>query len=181
MAQNKVTGYVTALQQLALPRWADLPAFPLYAEQAADVVNQAFAPFAFAPVTTSDIMYWVKQKIVPEAGKKKFDRNGIGHIIVTAFFSEVYPLADVKTGIGLVSADHLPQAYDFFVLTTLNMVHRYATNFQQDVVIPGQTAAAVSAMAVPTAQLAINSVVQKAIVHHALDDLRSNPESQGQV
>lgn len=178
MADNTVTSYVTGLQQLALPRWTDLPAFSLYAEQAADIANQVLAPFAFAPVTTSDINYWVKQKIVSEAGKKKFDQTGIAKILVTAFLTEVYPLADIRTGLALVPAEQTAQAYDFFVLTTMNTVHRYATNFQQDVVIPGQTAAAVQAMAAPTAQLAIMSVVQKAIVHHALAALAAPAAGQ---
>ncbi|KRM28418.1 hypothetical protein FC91_GL001882 [Schleiferilactobacillus harbinensis DSM 16991] len=169
---------MTGLQQLALPRWTDLPAFSLYAEQAADIANQALAPFAFAPVTTSDINYWVKQKIVSEAGKKKFDQTGIAKILVTAFLTEVYPLADIRTGLALVLAEQTAQAYDFFVLTTMNTVHRYATNFQQDVVIPGQTAAAVQAMAAPMAQLAIMSVVQKAIVHHALAALAAPAAGQ---
>jgi hypothetical protein len=169
LAQSAVTTYITQLQQLAIPRWADLPAFPVYAEQAADIVNKAFAPFGFAAVTTSDINYWVKQKVVTEASKKKFDQKGIAAIMAIAFFSEVYPLSDIHAGVTLLSKPaEAARIYDFFVLTTLNNVHRYATNFQQDFVIPGQTEGQIVAMSAPIIQIAVLSVIQKAIVHHAL-------------
>lgn len=54
--------YLKSLQQVQLPRWADLPQFDLYMDQVVQYVNELLAPLDLGELTATMVNNYVKKK-----------------------------------------------------------------------------------------------------------------------
>ncbi|WP_263849531.1 DUF1836 domain-containing protein [Lacticaseibacillus camelliae] len=76
--------YLKSLQQVQLPRWADLPQFDLYMDQVVQYVNELLAPLDLGELTATMVNNYVKkrrdhaadqEKVQPGAGRQHFDHR----------------------------------------------------------------------------------------------------------
>lgn len=158
--------YLTDLQQVNLPKFADLPQFDLYMDQVIGLVNDYIKPLNIDPITSSMINNYVKHKVIQAPVKKKYTNYQLANILVIALLKNVFTLDEIQRGIQLqVNATSSQQAYDTFItklLDTLHIVPNQATMMIKDV--------AQNDTDTPMAMinLACNVIVQKLLVEQML-------------
>lgn len=108
-----------AVQDLHLPRYADLPDMGLYLEQVVRYVNR-YIP---NPVTSSMVSNYVKQKIIPGPIKKTYGAESIAYLIFVGYIKTVARLEDIRLLMGIQKNSYeLPRAYNYFCDETENLV-----------------------------------------------------------
>lgn len=106
------------LNELKLPRWADLPVFGIYRDQLLSIVNDAVMPLFEAKepiVTASMINNYVKWEMMPKPEKKKYGREHIAFAIVISALKPVLSISEIKDGVLLqCSINGVESAYEVF-------------------------------------------------------------------
>lgn len=89
-----------AARTFRLPRYAELPAMPLYRDQVATYVEQLFAPLATCSdgpwITASMVNNYVKHGLIPAPVKKQYGRPQLARLIVICIFKQFLPMAAIE-------------------------------------------------------------------------------------
>ena len=114
------------LAQFHIPRYRELPDFGLRLEQVARYVSR-YVP---APVTSSMVSNYVKQKIIPGPKKKSYGVESIAYLIIVSYLKNTVSLDDVRFLLG-VQQDSYPlgHAYDYFCEELEDLI-RFVTGVQ---------------------------------------------------
>lgn len=85
------------IKNFHIPRWEELPDFPLYIEQVVNYIESKLGKFSFDEkmITSSMINNYVKHGIVKAPVKKKYDRDQIAYFIVICILKKSYSLEEV--------------------------------------------------------------------------------------
>ena len=85
------------IKNFLIPRWEELPDFPLYIEQVVNYIESKLGKFSFDEkmITSSMINNYVKHGIVKAPVKKKYDRDQIAYFIVICILKKSYSLEEV--------------------------------------------------------------------------------------
>lgn len=103
---------------IKLPRWDDLPDFPLYIDQVVNYIETKLEPLSFNNekiITSSMINNYVKHEIVSKPVKKKYDRDQIAYFIVICILKQSFSLEEV-TKLIQIQIDEAPldRSYNYF-------------------------------------------------------------------
>ena len=149
--ENDFQAWLTKIQALKLPQWADFPDFDNYMEQLINLVNQYLAPLELDPVTPAMINNYVKHKVMFKPVKKRYQREHLAAAITLTLLKTVFPLDMIRSGFnGELNVLSAQAAYDRFAanfttqLQTLDLAQStplpFTKNFEWDEAIQ-QTAA----------------------------------------
>lgn len=165
---TKFNDYLTKLQNINLPKFADLPQFDLYMDQVIGLVNQYIAPLGIDSITSSMINNYVKHKVIHAPIKKKYTRYQLANILIIAIAKNVFTLDEIQKGIyDLLATDDAATAYDAFITTFLDTLHGVNSNLEEQIItqqinIKNNNTVMIS--------LACNSIVQKLLVEQLINE-----------
>lgn len=101
-----------------LPRWEELPDFPLYIDQVVGYIETKLAPLSFNNekiITNSMINNYVKHSIVSKPIKKKYDREHLAYFIVICILKQSFSLEEVNKLIQIqINEAPLNRSYNYF-------------------------------------------------------------------
>lgn len=113
--ENDFQAWLTKIQALKLPQWADFPDFDIYMEQLINLVNQYLAPLELDPVTPAMINNYVKHKVMFKPVKKRYQREHLAAAITLTLLKTVFPLDMIRSGFnGELNVLSAQAAYDRF-------------------------------------------------------------------
>lgn len=166
MAEDEVySAYLKALQQVQLPRWADLPQFDLYMDQVVQYVNELIAPLDLGELTATMINNYVKKGVITPPTKKKYRRGQIANILIIAILKSVFSLDEIAAGIDYqLQGREKEQAFDAFIMGFASAIQQANTNFAGGVLINKVTKEDTVKVQSAMVSLAINAVLQKMLV-----------------
>lgn len=130
-----------AVKSFHCPRWAELPALPLYMDQVMIVLQDALGIFAEegeAVATPTMINNYVKQKIVPPPERKKYSKSHVATLIVISIFKKVLSMAEIREIVEvLVDETDMETAYNLFCerLEQL-LIHAFAEESRYIEIVP---------------------------------------------
>ncbi|MDL2235614.1 DUF1836 domain-containing protein [Christensenellaceae bacterium OttesenSCG-928-L17] len=109
---------IDAAQGYRCPRYAELPAIPLYMDQVMLVLEEALQPFAEGEervVTPTMINNYVKQKFIDPPEKKKYMRDHLAALIVVSILKKVLSMQEINGIISMMLGElGIQKAYDMF-------------------------------------------------------------------
>lgn len=102
-----------------LPKWDDLPDFPIYCDQMLQIVTEKTAFIQNGDekhITKSMVNNYVKWGMMPKPVKKKYEKIHVVYIIVITILKQILPITKIKDGIQLqiVLLGDEKAAYDSF-------------------------------------------------------------------
>ncbi|MEG2937466.1 MAG: DUF1836 domain-containing protein, partial [Vagococcus sp.] len=96
MSTEKLTkNWETALLQVTLPRWDELPDMDIYMDQLVKYVDKYTYGLQLEhtkKLTPSMINNYVKLKLVPKPYKKKYSKNHLARIIVITVLKQAFEI-----------------------------------------------------------------------------------------
>lgn len=166
MAEDEVySAYLKTLQQVQLPRWADLPQFDLYMDQVVQYVNELLAPLDLGELTATMVNNYVKKGVITPPTKKKYNRGQVANILIIAILKSVFSLDEIAAGIDYqLQGREKQQAFDTFILNFAGALQQANTNFAGGVLINKVTKEDTIKVQSAMVSLAINAVLQKMLV-----------------
>ena len=106
------------LKQLHIPRWEELPDFPLYIDQVVNYIESKIGQFSFDDeklITSSMINNYVKHGIVKSPTKKKYDKDQVAYFIVICILKKSYSLEEVAKLLQVqMKESPLDLSYNYF-------------------------------------------------------------------
>ncbi len=106
------------VKNLHLPRWDELPDFPLYIDQVVNYIENKLDILSFNDekiITNSMINNYVKNGIVNPPIKKKYERIHLAYFIVVCILKRSYSLDEISELIKIQIQDFpTDQSYDYF-------------------------------------------------------------------
>lgn len=106
------------INELHLPRWDELPDFPLYIDQVVNYIESKLSILSFNNekiITNSMINNYVKNGIVKPPIKKKYERIHIAYFIVVCILKKSYSLDEISQLIQIQINDFpTDQSYNYF-------------------------------------------------------------------
>lgn len=100
------------------PRWAQLPALPLYMDQVIMLLQAAVEPFSDEKervLTASMVNNYVKQGLIPAPEKKRYTSDHVARLVMVTVLKRVLPMAEISQTIQvLVDAYGMEEGYDLF-------------------------------------------------------------------
>ena len=128
-SENKNAAELSAVKEFQLPRYAELPNFGLYLEQALKVINEALSPVISEPITKPMMNNYVKNGVVPAAQQKRYYRDSLCYALVMGALKPVFTVEQVGEFFCIQRETYPIQvAYDFFCTEYENALHA-AFNF----------------------------------------------------
>ena len=110
--------YVIGMNEFHVPRYEELPDFPIFIEQLIGIIEAKLAPFFFDEekiITKAMINNYVKQGIVRAPEKKKYDRDQIVYIIIICILKKSFTLDEISLIINtVVNYIDLVTSYNYF-------------------------------------------------------------------
>lgn len=107
-----------SLMEFHLPRWEELPNFDLYMDQVITLIEGYLYILSDGKenvLTSAMINNYVKQKLVPKAEKKRYNRMHMAYLIAITVLKQVLTITKVKEGIEYQSnISGLKEAYNMF-------------------------------------------------------------------
>lgn len=101
-----------------LPRWEELPTFPLYIDQVVNYIENNLQILSFNNekiITSSMINNYVKHGIVKPPIKKKYERIHLAYFIVVCILKKSYSLDEISKLIQVQINDFpTDQSYNYF-------------------------------------------------------------------
>lgn len=157
--------YLKSLQQVQLPRWADLPQFDLYMDQVVQYVNELLAPLDLGELTATMVNNYVKKGVITPPTKKKYSRGQVANILIIAILKSVFSLDEIAAGIDYqLQGREKQQAFDAFIMNFAGALQQANTNFAGGVLISKVTKEDTIKVQSAMVSLAINAVLQKMLV-----------------
>ncbi len=107
------------MSQVKLPKWDDLPDFPIYCDQMLQIMTEKIAFIHNGDekhITKSMVNNYVKWGMMPKPVKKKYEKIHVVYIIVITILKQILPITKIKDGIQLQIAllGNEKAAYDSF-------------------------------------------------------------------
>lgn len=103
---------------IKLPRWYDLPDFPLYIDQVVNYIETNLKPLSFTNekiITNSMINNYVKHGIVEKPTKKKYNKDQLAYFIVICILKQSFSLDEVTQLIQIqMNTAPLYKSYNYF-------------------------------------------------------------------
>lgn len=100
------------------PRWAQLPALPLYMDQVIMLLQGAVGPFSDEKervLTASMVNNYVKQGLIPAPEKKRYTTGHVARLVMVTVLKRVLPMSEIAQTIGLLVDDcGIEDGYDLF-------------------------------------------------------------------
>ena len=93
--ERKDAAGLSAVKDFSLPRYAELPNFGLYLEQALKVINEALSPVISEPITKPMMNNYVKHGVVPAAQQKRYYRDSLCYALVMGALKPVFTVEQV--------------------------------------------------------------------------------------
>lgn len=107
-----------SLMEFHLPRWEELPNFDLYMDQVITLIEGYLYILSDGKenvLTSAMINNYVKQKLVPKAEKKRYNRMHMAYLIAITVLKQVLTITKVKEGIEYqANISGLKEAYNMF-------------------------------------------------------------------
>ncbi|MCD7893886.1 MAG: DUF1836 domain-containing protein [Erysipelotrichaceae bacterium] len=107
----------TNIQKIHIPRWEELPNFPLYIDQVVSYIEDNLGILFYDEkiITNSMINNYVKHGIVNPPVKKKYNRIHIAYFIVVCILKQSYSLQEISQLIQIQIKDFpTDQSYNYF-------------------------------------------------------------------
>ena len=97
------------------PRWAQLPALPLYMDQVILVLQTAFPDEKERILTASMVNNYVKQGLIPAPEKKRYTNDHVARLVMVTVLKRVLPMSEIAQTIEvLIKAYGIEEGYDLF-------------------------------------------------------------------
>lgn len=97
------------------PRYEELPGMELYLDQMLTFANAALSPILSESVTGAMINNYVKNKSIPSAVKKRYNREHMAYLIVTTLLKQVFTLQQIAVFLEIQRETYpLEVAYNYF-------------------------------------------------------------------
>lgn len=106
------------MDNFTLPRYEELPDFPIFIEQVIMIVENRLSAFFFGDekiITKSMINNYVKSGLVRSPVKKKYERDQLAYIIVICLLKKSFNLDEIGLIINtVVNNISIDVSYDYF-------------------------------------------------------------------
>ena len=86
----------TSMQSFSLPRYDELPPVGFFLEQTVEYINQILAPLHGIQITSSMVRNYVKQGLISNPIKKKYNTDQIAYLIAITILKQVIPLEELS-------------------------------------------------------------------------------------
>lgn len=97
------------------PRYDELPDYGLYLDQVLSLLNTALAPISSDTITGAMISNFVKNKNIPAPERKKYKREHLCYLMVTAILKQMFSLQQVAAFFEIQRRTYsLEVAYNYF-------------------------------------------------------------------
>lgn len=121
IAQNDQAGFLRAIATFHLPRYSQIPDISLYMDQLITYITECVSLLDASgdkPLTPSMVNNYVKQHLVPQPKKKRYDPVHVAYLISVCVLKRTFSIADIDRLIQLEVKHRyqIPDAYDFFCM-----------------------------------------------------------------
>lgn len=107
-----------SIETFYLPRWEEIPDFPLYIDQVVYYIDSQLSILSFNNekiITNSMINNYVKHGIVKPPVKKKYERIHIAYFIVVCILKSAFSLDEISKLIQIqIQEFNTEQSYNYF-------------------------------------------------------------------
>lgn len=105
----------TSMQSFSLPRYNELPTVGYFLEQTVEYINQILSPLHGIQITSSMVRNYVKQGLISNPIKKKYNTDQIAYLIAITILKQVIPLEDLSRLFSQQQKTYESQiAYNYF-------------------------------------------------------------------
>lgn len=106
---------INAMEGFRLPRYRELPDVGLYLEQVVQFVNSVTAPLGLAPLTSSMVGNYVKQGLIDNPVRKRYDADQLAYLIFISTTKNVLSIENLRLFISMQKSTYdVFMAYDYF-------------------------------------------------------------------
>ena len=121
IAQNDQAEFLRAIATFHLPRYSQIPDISLYMDQLITYITECVSLLDASgdkPLTPSMVNNYVKQHLVPQPKKKRYDPVHVAYLISVCVLKRTFSIADIDRLIQLEVKHRyqIPDAYDFFCM-----------------------------------------------------------------
>lgn len=103
------------LQSYHVPRYAELPAIPLYKDQVVEELNRILQPLRIGEITATMVNNYVKVKAIPAPLKKRYDTRQLAGLYLICLFKQVYSIGEITAMLEELYAEgDFAETYDVF-------------------------------------------------------------------
>ena len=85
-----------SIQNFSLPRYEELPTVGLFLEQTVEYINQCLAPLDGLKITSSMVRNYVKQGLIQNPVRKKYNIDQIAYLICVTILKQIACLEDLQ-------------------------------------------------------------------------------------
>jgi len=104
-----------SIRGFKLPRAEEIPDVGLYLDQTTKFISDRLKPLGNITITNSMVSNYVKQKLVPNPIKKRYDRDRIGYLMFIALAKTVLSLEDIQLILSIQQESYDKEiAYNYF-------------------------------------------------------------------
>lgn len=104
-----------SIRGFSLPKYREIPDVGLYLEQTVQYISGYLAELGDFPLTGSMIRNYVKQDIISNPVKKRYDRDQLAYLIFVAVAKSVLSMEDIRLFMEVQKKTYSAQrAYDYF-------------------------------------------------------------------
>ena len=105
----------TSMADFSLPRYNELPTLGFFLEQTVEYINQVLKPLNGLQITSSMVRNYVKQGLIENPVKKKYNTDQIGYLICITILKQVASLEDLSRLFSRQQITYTsPIAYNYF-------------------------------------------------------------------
>ena len=113
-----------SVRDFRLPRAEEIPDVGLYLDQTTKFISDRLKPLGNITLTNSMASNYVKQKLVPNPVKKRYDRDRIGYLMFIALAKTVLSLEDIQLILSIQQASYDKEtAYNYFCREFENVLY----------------------------------------------------------
>ncbi len=103
------------IQYFSLPRYDELPSVGLFLEQTVEYINQCLSPLNCLSITSSMVRNYVKQGLVQNPIRKKYNADQIAYLLSITILKQVTSLENIQCLFFSQKETYAnPMAYNYF-------------------------------------------------------------------
>lgn len=104
-----------SIRGFSLPKYREIPDVGLYLEQTVRYISGCFSELGNFPLTGSMVSNYVKQGLITNPVKKRYDRDQVAYLIFIAVAKSVLSMEDIRLFVEVQQQTYdIQRAYDYF-------------------------------------------------------------------
>ena len=130
------TECIQQIKNFSLPMYESIPTVGYFLEQTVDYINQCLAPLPNVRITSSMVRNYVKQGLITNPIRKKYNQDQIAYLLCITVLKQVVSLEDVQKLFGRQKKVYSNRtAYEYFRMELKNVLdYQFGIKHSLDVV-----------------------------------------------